>query len=90
MSTPPGVPPPSQVRAGPGDRFVRQIRATLATGDAGGATEMAEAALHLSGADRRLRGLLHGAAAMAACARLDKTGAMCALEAAIPTDPPCD
>ena len=79
----------AQGRAGPGDRFVRQIRGRLATGDHGGAQEMAEAALHLYGADRRLRGLYHVAAAMAACARMDKTGAMVALETALHHDPTC-
>lgn len=77
----------AQGRAGPGDRFVRQIRARLASGDAGGAREMAEAALHLYGADRRLRGLVHVAEAMTACTRMDKTGAIAALEAALQHDP---
>lgn len=79
----------AQGRAGPGDRFVRQIRARLATGDAVGAKEMAEAALHLYSSDRRLRALLHIAAAMAACARMDKTGALSALETALQHDPSC-
>jgi hypothetical protein len=79
----------AQGRAGPGDRFVRQIRAKLAVGDAGGAQEMAEAALHLYGSDRRLRGLYHVAAAMAASARMDKTGALVALETALHHDPTC-
>ena len=79
----------AQGRSGPGDRFVRQIRARLATGDAGGAKEMAEAALHLYSSDHRLRGLVHVAAAMTACARMDKTGAIAALETALQHDPGC-
>ncbi|HUQ03204.1 MAG TPA: J domain-containing protein [Kofleriaceae bacterium] len=79
----------AQGRSGPGDRFVRQIRARLATGDAAGAKEMADAALHLYGGDRRLRGLVHIAAAMVACGRMDKTGAVAALETALQHDPSC-
>jgi hypothetical protein len=79
----------AQGRSGPGDRFVRQVRARLATGDAGGAKEMAEAALHLYSGDRRLRGLVHVAAAMAACGRMDKTAAVAALETALQHDPSC-
>ena len=76
-------------RSGPGDRFVRQIRTRLGQGDHGGAQEVAEAALHLYGSDRRLRGLYHVAAAMAACARADRFAAVAALETALAHDPAC-
>ena len=79
----------AQARSGPGDRFVRQIRAKLGAGDHDGAREVAEAALHLYGNDRRLRGLYHVAAAMAACDRADRFGAVAALETALAHDPTC-
>jgi hypothetical protein len=79
----------AQARSGPGDRFVRQIRARLGQGDHGGAQEIAEAALHLYGTDRRLRGLYHVAAAMAACVRDDRFAAVAALETALAHDPAC-
>ncbi len=79
----------AQARSGPGDRFVRQIRAKLGAGDHGGAREVAEAALHLYGGDRRLRGLYHVAAAMAACTRADRTSALSELETALAHDPAC-
>jgi hypothetical protein len=79
----------AQARSGPGDRVIRQIRARLAAGDHGGAREVAEAALHIYAADRRLRGLYHVAAAMAAAAREDRLGAVSALETALAHDPTC-
>ncbi len=79
----------AQGRSGPGDRFLRQIRSRLAAGDHGGAREVAEAALHVYGGDRRLRGLHHVAVAMAACARDDRGAALAALEAALAHDPSC-
>ncbi len=79
----------AQARSGPGDRFVKQIRARLGAGDHGGAREVAEAALQVYATDRRVRGLLHVATAMAACVRADRTAAMSELEAALTHDPAC-
>lgn len=79
----------AQARSGPGDRFVRQVREKLGAGDHDGAQEVAQAALHLYAGDRRLRGLYHVAAAMAACARADRFGAVAALETALAHDPSC-
>ncbi len=77
----------SGVRVGAGDRFARQVRQHLALGDHALATNLAEAALQLYPDDRRLRGLLAVAAAMAACARGDRGAAVTALETAIAADP---
>jgi hypothetical protein len=77
----------ARARTGPGDRFLRQIRERLGAGDHGGAQQIAEAALHVYAGDSRLHGLQQVAAAMAACARNDRHGAVAALERALSHDP---
>ena len=76
-----------QARSGPGDRFVRAVHDRLAAGDHAGAVQVATAAHHVYPTDVRLRALIDVAAALAACTRGDRDGAIAALENAIIADP---